>query len=497
MKPWYSGRLFVFSIVGLFVFLLVQDTPAQAQYLFLDAPRLLNRVDSSASASLTSAPAKSLRAPIFLSESVSAYRQTLRSSDTIPLSNMTLGKYDTRAAAAARMISGETGERFVERYFAEQGWKTVPRVGGPQGIDGLFYRIEPNGRLRVMIVESKTGQSGLGLTKHKGWQMSHEWIAKSVDQQIESYRKAIGRCTDPVERVKLQRNLDTLRKVQAQIAIGDYRSRMVRMKVDGGYLHIDFFKVSDQGTNSPTMVKSSRSRHIDLANPDQLGRNNRKVYEQFFADKKESLLKKVGDRKFAEETIEELKKAYKTQVVQNSSDEYRFIARKLTNHYSKVAADRYAKLMRKLPASWRAGAIKFLMPLIKMEAITRTELVTAKIAKSGGKALIVADVALNAYMTYGDFRRWQNSEITGGYLAFKSALRTGQMALTYYTVFSPEPGPFTRVAAGIGAVFLVAVDIASDPILDRAQARMKRVYLHVDQTERFASCRMKLLANIP
>lgn len=86
------------------------------------------------------------------------------------------------------------------------------------------------------------------------------------------------------------------------------------------------------------------------------------------------------------------------------------------------------------------------------------------------RGLLVADVGIAAYQTYGDIGRYQTGEISGEYLAFKASLRSVQVGLTYYATLVPTD-PATKGLAAMGAGLLVVVDAISDPLYAAWQQR--------------------------
>ncbi|WP_415519902.1 MAG: hypothetical protein ACEB74_06010 [Desulfovibrio aminophilus] len=81
---------------------------------------------------------------------------------------------------------GDAGEGVMDTLYRKDGWCKVASksgvggIAGRQGIDGLYTRRSPDGRLEVMISESKTGNSSLNRTQNGNQQMSMGWIRSNL-----------------------------------------------------------------------------------------------------------------------------------------------------------------------------------------------------------------------------------------------------------------------------------------------------------------------------
>jgi hypothetical protein len=131
----------------------------------------------------------------------------------------------------------------------------------------------------------------------------------------------------------------------------------------------------------------------------------------------------------------------------------------------------------------------------EMEAARRGLGTLAQLGNVAGKALIVADVAGNVYFTYHDMQRFQAGEIGGGYLAFKTGLRSAQVGLTFYAVASPEL--FSKSFAAVAVVVLVTTDIATEwmhDVFSAAEQETAWQFLEsIDRDERYYVIRRYLL----
>jgi len=83
----------------------------------------------------------------------------------------------------ASQWAGKAGEKGMTQFYRRLGYQKVPsKVGGNRGIDGIFIKRDPTGKLKdVVIVESKVGSSRLGKTG-SGVQMSKNWILTNLQK---------------------------------------------------------------------------------------------------------------------------------------------------------------------------------------------------------------------------------------------------------------------------------------------------------------------------
>lgn len=94
-----------------------------------------------------------------------------------------------KAFDTARKLKGAAVERFMDAFYAKDGWEKLPSKVGPQGIDGLYVKRSPNGRiLPWFVADAKSGTSKLGMTKY-GEQLSPEWIEQKLQELKAAYSK--------------------------------------------------------------------------------------------------------------------------------------------------------------------------------------------------------------------------------------------------------------------------------------------------------------------
>jgi len=125
--------------------------------------------------------------------------------------------------ASAKEFKGEVGEKFAEKFFSKfftEGskgkWTPLNSKNGRQGIDNLFVSLDRNGNVKdVLIVEAKVNSSELRDTTTKGFQMSKEWILKSIEERLK-------RENDPQKR-------KILMQVKERVERNQYRARLVKL----------------------------------------------------------------------------------------------------------------------------------------------------------------------------------------------------------------------------------------------------------------------------
>ena len=94
-----------------------------------------------------------------------------------------------KAFDTARKLKGAAVEHLMDDFYAKDGWEKLPSKVGPQGIDGLYVKRSPKGRiLSWFVAEAKSGTSKLGMTKY-GKQLSPEWIGKKLQDLETAYSK--------------------------------------------------------------------------------------------------------------------------------------------------------------------------------------------------------------------------------------------------------------------------------------------------------------------
>jgi len=392
--------------------------------------------------------------------------------------------------AAVNQINGEATESLMHMYYSGQGWKSVNRLGS-QGIDGLFYRVKPNGKLEVLIGESKRGTSQLGKTLTKGHQMSHKWILKSIDEQIAKYEKKLLSCA-PAEKVGHEEQLQLLRKIRVYVEDRIYRSELFHADVKNGFLTVHFQRLEKTLDGEKPHMSKVKTRTINLADPQNLSKSDRAWYDSYFAKLKPELRKKMNS-KSAVNVIDDLKKAYVDGAIKSAREERYFLHGRL---FAESVSRQGERLASRLPVTWQPKAFSVVKASARIagKSYVATEKVFSKgyvaTEKVFSKGLVFVDLATNAYFTYGDYGRWQSGEIGVEYFGFKAGLRTAQSAATI--VCYVDPNPVTKAVSGAAALVLFGVDLLSDPFYEAAQARTRELLEEVDQTARLDICRMQL-----
>lgn len=82
------------------------------------------------------------------------------------------------------------------------------------------------------------------------------------------------------------------------------------------------------------------------------------------------------------------------------------------------------------------------------------------VIKYGGKLLIVADIGGIAYEGVEDFRRFRMRDIDAQHFIITSVVKSGEVILTSYAVYSPEP--HTKILSAGGAFLLFVADVGLD-----------------------------------
>jgi hypothetical protein len=409
-------------------------------------------------------------------------RQATRANAAAPPRSM------SAASVALNHVNGAATESLMHTYYSEQGWKPVKRLGA-QGIDGLFYRVEKNGRLNVLIAESKTGTSRLGNTLTKGYQMSHEWILKSLDEQIAKYEKLLLKCP-PADRPGNEEQLKLLRKIRTYVIHRVYRSELFHATVNNGELIVTFSQLEKTAGSEKPGISKQQTRPIKLYDPKSLDKGDLKWYNDYFRHKKQELLKKMNENA-ARKVIQDLKQEYINNPKMGLREERRFLEARLYEYQERRIATAVARQGRRLamwlPRTYQPRAMKAVKAFGK--SIGKGYVVTEKLAS---KSLVVLDVGTNAYFTFNDYGRMRSGEIGSEYFGFKAGLRTTQSALTIYALAAPDVTLTTKVVTGAAAVVLLAVDVVSDPFYEAYQARTREVLSQIDQTTSQCICREQL-----
>lgn len=126
-----------------------------------------------------------------------------------------------------------------------------------------------------------------------------------------------------------------------------------------------------------------------------------------------------------------------------------------------------ARIVRhQVAGEWRTLGRRIAIPTRVMTTVTRPMLSAGRLLQTNrvfARGLLVADVGLAAYRTYGDFYRYRAGEISGGYLAFKASLRSAQVGLTIYATVIPAD-PASKGLAAFAAGACIVLDTVSDPL---------------------------------
>jgi len=196
-------------------------------------------------------------------------------------------------------FKGEVGEKFAEKFFSKfftEGskgkWIPLPSKNGRQGIDNLLVSLDKNGNVKdVLIVEAKVNSSELRDTTTKGFQMSKEWILKSIEERLRKendpqMKKILMQVKEKVERNQYRARLvklisqdgKTFRLIISQIPAGISSSELKSM---GKNLKITTNKVISITENSKLgkllresisevceeFIKSGRARSLKMSVP--------------------------------------------------------------------------------------------------------------------------------------------------------------------------------------------------------------------------------------
>jgi hypothetical protein len=229
--------------------------------------------------------------------------------------------------ASSNRAKGAAGEGFMDALYknsrSKQPWQSVASKTGAggttglQGIDGLYIRRSPSGRiLEMMVAESKTGASPLGKTQN-GEQMSMAWIKNKLD------------------RLKMQAEIDlnNARKSGNTEKIGTAQARLNEVTEicehwnNGGKTRYSLHKISFQTVDGkPSLVMETHkidhngvpdnqvkvsprkiTLKIDMSNPAKLTTVQRSVVNGYFEGLKNDLVKLKIPEKVANRVANELK----------------------------------------------------------------------------------------------------------------------------------------------------------------------------------------------
>lgn len=237
-----------------------------------------------------------------------------------------------KAACTAKQIHGMIGEDFVDNYYRRGGWTKLNSKIGPQGIDGLFIKTKNGVVEKVLVVESKFGNSRLS-PKQK--QMSHKWISNNTDRAISKLKKEIAQCTDPQKLKVLEAELNKFRQIKRHIQRKNYRPRLSRVTIKDSVLTIQNYELNKDGIVRPGEPKAKPTK-IDLSDPPRKGKKATFYKDYFDSIQKElekQLVKQGLDPKTAKATAKgitaELKEEWKNKTITNNSDQYHSLIKKV------------------------------------------------------------------------------------------------------------------------------------------------------------------------
>ncbi|MBQ2380692.1 MAG: hypothetical protein II295_09930 [Akkermansia sp.] len=129
-----------------------------------------------------------------------------------------------RDNVAARKISGDFGERLMDKHFVDQGWEKLNSKVGVQGLDGMYVRRDSNGRIiEYQPAEAKTGDSQLNMTK-AGKQATSGYVNVKIKEMIASAQKQYDANPTPANKRYLQdcQALQTAKGHPAQVFRAKY-----------------------------------------------------------------------------------------------------------------------------------------------------------------------------------------------------------------------------------------------------------------------------------
>ncbi len=178
-------------------------------------------------------------------------------------------------------------KEFAKLFFEEGGWTHIDTKVGRGGIDNLFVKFDKNGNVKkVLIVECKGNSSILSNTKHKGFQMSKEWILKSLEEKITALKGELYLETDPKKVENLKKQLKVLKQVKALVERNLYRARLLELQYLSGKKFKLILKEIPAGVSSEELrkikgnLKVTAEKIISLNGKDKLSRILRKTIKK-------------------------------------------------------------------------------------------------------------------------------------------------------------------------------------------------------------------------
>ncbi|MCC6156157.1 MAG: hypothetical protein IT367_20495 [Candidatus Hydrogenedentes bacterium] len=378
------------------------------------------------------------------------------------------------STGTVKQTNGVAAEKFMHTYYSREGWKSIKKTRA-HGLDGIFYRKDGRGNVRnVLVAECKSGTGQLGNTG-KGYQMSPEYIRRSIDEEIELTQKKYVGATGHA-REETEKDLKTLRQIRKILSKpGAYRAQLFTARIDAGVLRFRRIDLDQSGrTEKPRSLGQEKLHEIELEKVDELRGMQRKIYGDFVQSKRAELKiqleKRIGKNAnadaYADEIIDALQNEWKTQKL-GDRDVYKFLNQRVEEAFVDVWGKKgEVFLVRRVSFISATTAVRVGRGI--GTTVGRVVLIGAKVAKP---ALFVFDVGTNVFATYSDYQRFDVGEIGQSYFLFKSTLRGLQTFCTIYFVLQPEP--ITKGVAGITALTAAIIDVASDPIYDLLQAKSR------------------------
>ncbi len=249
-----------------------------------------------------------------------------------------------------RHLMGDFTENVMDRFFQGKGkWKKINSQVGKNGIDGLYTR-QKNGRVKVLVVESKYNKSQLSQNAKKGAQGSKKWIENSIDERIESLKKVLNNSNIDL---KTKNGINSeIQQLQAIKNNGSYVRRVFSAQIIDGKLSIELADIEEyidrkngklRTRKAPVTIDNVEKKasglwsidkkgvqHLDIPLSTEEYRNlrvsknlntNQKKYlsqlrETFFNDLKEKLVKEGMHSEDAQKIIKNFKRGTITNSIE-------------------------------------------------------------------------------------------------------------------------------------------------------------------------------------
>ena len=240
-----------------------------------------------------------------------------------------------------RHLMGDFTENVMDRFFQGKGkWNKINSQVGKNGIDGLYTRQMKNGRVKVLIVESKYNTSQLSQNAKKGAQGSKIWIEKSIDERIESLKKKLNNTDIDI---KTQNGIRSeIQQLQVIKKNGSYIRRVFSAQISDGKLTIELSDIKEYIDSKNGEVRTGKApvtldnvekkasglwsinkkgiQHLEIPLSDKEYTRITKLYkpnkikyisqlrDTFFNDLKENLVKEDLHREDVQKIIKDIKR---------------------------------------------------------------------------------------------------------------------------------------------------------------------------------------------